>query len=526
MELNSLTKAVGVTPIKIGASAHEGASHTSLDLGDWFPAAGSPDADLIPELESLNPRSRDLIRNNGLASSAVRTQTDSVVGIGLRVQAAPNYRALGWANDQAAEWAKEVEAQWLTWAESKFCDASRIDNFYQLTRLVYQSLFTNGGALALPVWLPEKQKHPWSTALNVIEVDRLSNPSDQPDSEKIRGGIEVNKYGAPLAYHVRKTHPGDMYWGFGGGMGEWERVEAETKWGRARVLHIFDRERPGQQRGKPDLTPIMTKLKNLDRFDKVYLRTVIVDSLTSAFIESSMPWEDVQGLFTEEDDPTLAYLEARNQNRVKLSGGAVGRLFPGDKLTAFNTGRPSGTYTPFMEGSIRNIAAGLNMPYELLYKDFSKTNYSSARAALLEAWRFFMTRRSLLTFRWVRPVYELWFEEAVNSKAIEAPDFYANREAYTRIRVIGPGRGWVDPLKEAQAAEKRMDAGLSSLQQECAEQGLDWEENLDQRAREKQALKDRGLLEQANAQATRPVLPSATDEPEEEDEDDKKEEAA
>ena len=76
---------------------------------------------------------------------------------------------------------------------------------------------------------------------------------------------------------------------------------------------------------------------------------------------------------------------------------------------------------------------------------------------------------------------------------VDAPDFYENRYAYTRCKWIGPGRGWVDPVKEAQACQIRMDIGLSTLEAECAGQGLDWEEVLEQRAREKAKLAELGL---------------------------------
>ena len=58
-----------------------------------------------------------------------------------------------------------------------------------------------------------------------------------------------------------------------------------------------------------------------------------------------------------------------------------------------------------------------------------------------------------------------------------------------------PGRGWVDPVKEAQACQIRMEIGLSTLEAECASQGLDWEEVLEQRAREKNKIKKMGLDE-------------------------------
>ncbi|MGL4859285.1 MAG: phage portal protein, partial [Enterobacteriaceae bacterium] len=65
---------------------------------------------------------------------------------------------------------------------------------------------------------------------------------------------------------------------------------------------------------------------------------------------------------------------------------------------------------------------------------------------------------------------------------------------YTRANWMGPGRGWVDPVAEKKGSILGMEAGLSTLEQECAENaGEDWEEQLDQRARELRAMKEREL---------------------------------
>jgi capsid protein len=81
----------------------------------------------------------------------------------------------------------------------------------------------------------------------------------------------------------------------------------------------------------------------------------------------------------------------------------------------------------------------------------------------------------------------------VEAGEIEAPGFYENKAAWCRARWIGPGRGWVDQLKEAQAAELRMDIFISSLEDECAEQGKDWEELLEQIAEENARFKELNL---------------------------------
>ena len=61
-------------------SAYQGASHTDLALRDWQPFAGSADADLLPELDTLTSRSRDLARNDGLMAGGLQTHRDKVVG--------------------------------------------------------------------------------------------------------------------------------------------------------------------------------------------------------------------------------------------------------------------------------------------------------------------------------------------------------------------------------------------------------------------------------------------------------------
>lgn len=111
----------------------------------------------------------------------------------------------------------------------------------------------------------------------------------------------------------------------------------------------------------------------------------------------------------------------------------------------------------------------------------------------MEAWRYFMGRRQWLATYWARPVYELWLEEAISKGLVEAPGFYQNRAAWTRSKWIGPGRGWIDPVKEAEASRIRMENGLSTLEEECASQGLDWEEVLEQRAREQAKMRELGL---------------------------------
>lgn len=470
-------------------TSHRAASLTDRALASWMPRQGSADSDLLSELPTLVPRSRDLIRNHGVASGAAQTMVDNVVGTGLRLVALPDYRSLGKTKEWADEWARITESLWRGWAESFECDAAQSLNFAGQTTQIFRSGFANGEGLALPLWLPERGSA-FATTIQLVEPDRLCNPGGSSDSRYLRGGIEIDDYGAPQAYWIRKTHPGDDYLAFTENADDWQRIPARTIFGRRQAIHVHDKERTGQNRGKPALTPIMPMFKMLDHYERSELQAAVVNAMIAAFIETPLDAETVVEMFGGSFED---YDAKRKEWTAKLAGGSIITTFPGDKLSAFTPSRPNSAYSAFVENILRHIGTGLNLPFELLMKDFSKTNYSSARAALLEAWRFFMGRRQWLATYWAKPVYELWLEEAVNTGKIQAEGFYLNKAAWMRCKWIGPGRGWVDPVKEAQASQIRMEAGLSTLEDECAMQGLDWEEVLEQRAREKAKMKELGL---------------------------------
>jgi lambda family phage portal protein len=481
--------------------AHLGASTVAKELINWNPSNGSADADLLPDLETLRVRSRDITRNNGIAAGIVQTTHDNVVGTGPRLTAKPDYRALGRNQNWAEEWSQITEARWRAYAETRECDASWQLNFAAKCGEVFRAGMVNGEALALPLWLPWKGST-FNTRFQVIEADRLSNPFGRPDTEKMHGGIEIDRYGRPVAYHVRKTHPGDVF-GFNVGMvGEWERIPSETEWGRARVIHAHDKERTGSTRGKPILSPVLAQFKMADTYIRTEMQAAAVNAFIAAFMETNLPPDHVAEMLGADpnSDQFQAFVNNQSQFVAPLKGAAIIPTMPGTKITPFAPGRPSEQFGPFIETVCRQIGVATGLPLELLLKDFSKTNYSSARAALLEAYRFFLGRRKWLTDFWCNPVYGLWLEEQVNGGFIDAPDFYENMYAYSRCSWIWPGRGWIDPVKEITAAEKRMVIGISTLERECAEQGDDWEEVQDQRAREHARLKKLGLpiLQQPN----------------------------
>jgi lambda family phage portal protein len=480
----------------VAAEAFHGASSSHPDLRNWWPSQGSADSDILPELGTLVRRSRDLLRNNGVASGAQQTIVDNVLGCGLWLAPTPDYVALKKDRKWASEWRKPVKAKWRLYAETFACDAAESLTGDGLATQFFNGGFANGEGLALPLWMP-KPGYKAGTRIQIIEADRLSNPNGRPDSQRLRGGIELNEYGAPQAYYIRNAHPGDRFYFENYELAKWTRIQARTDWGRKLVIHGHDKARAGQTRGVPAVASVLQQFKVMGDFQRAELRNAVVNSMIAIILKSAIGQEGLVELLSSDSQALAKYQEGlANRGRSAIDMGAGGKILTlplGEDATSFAPARPTTAYDPFVTNVMRHVGVGLNIPYELLMKDFSKTNYSSARASLLEAWRFFIGRRNWLALMFYQPLYELWLEEMIGAGEIEAPDFYENRDAYCRARWIGPGRGWVDPLKEADAAEKRMDIFVSTLEDECAEQGKDWEEVLEQRAEEEARLKELGL---------------------------------
>jgi lambda family phage portal protein len=470
------------------AVSYAGASLTNRDVSAWRTARKSADSDLLPEQGLLVSRSQDMTRNNGVAKGMVQTTVDSVVGTGLRLSARPDYKALGQTKEWADEWSREVEALYHSWWWSTACHAGDTMTGDQLTAQVARTLFTDGEWLVLPLWITDRGDG-FMTKLQTVDPARLCNPMGMTDTQFLRGGIEYDQWGAPIAYHVRKSHPGDFTLG-AIGYPDWERIARRTPFGRARVLHGFDPQRASQSKGIPELSAVLSNFKQLDRYTNAEIMAAVVNAMIAMTIETPMDQESILELFNGDHK---AYLQARADHAVTLEGGAMLPLFPGDQMKSFLPNRPNTGFGSFCENMTRIIGVGADLPYELVMKDFSKTNYSSYRAAMLEAWRAFSRKRDWLGTQFSDPTYALFLEEVVNDGRIDAPDFYKNKLAYLRCKWIGPGKGYVDPTKEVQAAKDRMDANLSTLEDECAEQGKDWREVLEQKAREKEYMDELGL---------------------------------
>lgn len=491
---------------------YDAADNYGAHMSEWQPYLWSPDGELNMFRDRIVSRVRDLVRNDGWASAAVTRTVDTAIGANFRPIFKPDYLALrqhtgikAFDHVWADEFSQALDAGWRTWGTDpgRWCDTQRNLTLAQMFRLGFRHKIVDGDALGMLHWLPERVRPgraQYATALQLIDPDRLSNPQLVFDQNTLRGGVEVDGYGAAVAYHIRRAHQGD--WFSAGQSVRWDRVPRETAWGRPIIVHDFEHDRAAQHRGGAGiLAPVLQRLKMLIKYEGTELDAAIINSIFGAYIES--PYdptlvEEAMGDSTAISGYQQSRSEFHDGRKITLGDARMPILFPGEKITSVSSERPNANFAEFESAMLRNVAAGTGMSAQQISQNWSDVNYSSYRAAMLEAWKTFSRRRSDFAMGFGQPIVSAFVEESMDVDDLPlpdgAPDYLDFRVHYSRAKWMGPGRGFVDPVKEKQGAILGMDAGLSTLEEEAADlAGSDWREVVAQRAVEVARFKELGL---------------------------------
>ncbi len=497
------------------------------DTAEWFPSFGSADSTVLGSRDLAVNRIRDVVRNDPTARSAVERLVDLLVGSGLRLSSKPDGDALGLLQDDGRvdakatrKLGKQIEREWRRFAEDprKTADANRRLSMNGLWRLFVRTWVISGECTYLLTWKPGDQ--PYSTCVMPIDPDRVSNPSQRGETALVRGGVEMAKDGTPVAYHVREAHAAD-YWS-GGQSFVWTRVPRATTWGRPVFVHGFEPDREGQTRAITPFASLVSRLRMIGKHADHELAAAAANALNVAFVESDLPADEVQqrlaqgGSVADRKSYAGWVMNWFERSPAKVGGVRIPVMPPGTTVKMNNAPRQTTSFPAFQTAFLHSIAASLNISYEQLTMDWSRVNYSSARAALNEVWRSVQRMASAFVEQVVQPVFHAVIEEAFDkgfiihphandngAMPLDAPDFWDAPGAYLRARWIGPFRGSVDPLKEAEAAGMRMELMVSTLEIECAAMGHDYLDILDQAAVEQDEIAARGLSRRSVVDAVR-----------------------
>lgn len=477
-----MVKPVNAAPQSTRVSRNAGSFRGSLSA--WqAPYAHSLEHQAY-ERKVAQSRAADLIANDWAANSGINAITTNAVGTGLKPQSQISAKRLGITREQALELQAAAEAIWNEWTPQ--AHVRGMLHFEDLQFLGLRTMLGKGELLHLPVMLPAPGRK-IQLAIQDLLPNRLRTPLDKVSDPRIVDGVELGKFGAAEWYWIatpdatlsRSLDFSSL------GTDQFTRIPAKVAH-RPSCFHLFRHFEEEQVRGESVLQSGMNLYRHLsDSLDNELLAQVVTASM-ALFIAKDAGTSLPDYVSEEEDENGEKIFHERIDPGTVMYGNA------NEKPTVLESSRPSPNFAVFSEFVLRAMAASIDMPYEVLTKDFSKTNYSSARAALLEAWRVYLLYRSWLTRHYCQPIWAMVLEEAWLTGRLPlppgAPDFYDDIFGYTQALWIGPARGYVDPVKEIAATVTALENRLMTYSEAIAERGRDFTEVMDERQIEEERL--------------------------------------
>lgn len=494
----------------LGGTAFDAGSRTSVELGAYRPNARSPDAAILGDRNMTDPRVRDMERNSGLVYGATDRKIDGAVGASLRPQIKPNFRVLGITPKAARELGREMEAAWDVYANDPdwYCDAGRRLTLPWMARVEYWHWLVDGRAATIPLWLP-RYGSDYGTTFMSIDPTRISNPDGKSDSRYMRGGIELDRYGAAVAYHVREQNPGDMRMIDGTTSFKWTRIPAYTRWGRRRMIFAFNQRQAEQSQGRSQLLAALKKTRMLEKRDDLELAAAAHLATFGMYVKSEVPSDALFSMMSQaptgdESSPADAVASLMeftadyyDRNAYMVDGVSVPHLLPNEEIGTVTGERANGDFTQSQRQWMTYFGWSLGLTYEQVSGDFSKSAYVGIKAGFAYADRSMVADRKIFAGQTQTPKLDLFLEEAFADGRIKvpagAPSYDEARAAYLCVEWIGPGPISIDPTKEANARKTDMQTGYRTLEQVLSEDGIDAEDQIAQLGLEAQMREAAGL---------------------------------
>lgn len=469
----------------MGGNTRRDAGRSDIpETNGWRPMPGFAGADAYGERETILGRARDLDKNNGWINGGLDRRVESVIGGSIRLSAQPAIELLNRDYEWRMKWTGDVQARFKVWGNdiARRCDARQQLTFGQIAKLAYLTYIRDGECAA--EIRDSRRGLPNTTNVLLFEAERISTPSGRATEEGplLRNGIAFDVNGAATGYWVRLRHPSD-YTGRPV-LDSWQFVPRFGKTGRHKLLHVFSPRYAEQNRGVSRLAEAMVPARMMDRVDRAEVQAALKSAVLSFFIKSPGTVEELEQALAPTGKDELAgltwlddYLDYRTDHPVRMDGANIVHLLPEEDVVTPDRSSPNSNYPMFARFVLQKIAGSLGISYPQLSQDWSGINYSSARALLNELWRSFMEDRQFFTQAFCTPVYAAWLEVEVANGDVKIPggplNFYRSKTAITMAEWIGPGRGSVDPLKEANAANLDTAAGRTSTVAQILESGRD-----------------------------------------------------
>lgn len=414
----------------------------------WRATANSANTENYSSIVTLRNRSRDMVRNNVYAKSAIDVISTNTIGTGIL----PNPKSADEKN------LTNIKQAWRQWAETPMCDFNGRLNFYGLQEQVMRAVAESGESIILK----RKVKTsicPLGIQLQVLESDfldvnktiaTLDGINQKNPGGYIIQGIEFDSNGKRVAYWLYERHPGDYSF-------QPVRALVSRRVPESEVIHVFHQERPGQERGVPFGVSAMLRLRDFDDYEDAQLIRQKIAACFTVFIEDNVS-DNFKVNSTTEDDKMIERVEP----------GIIEHV-PSGKKVSFANPPTVQNYDEYSRKMLQGIAAGYGVSYEALTKDLSNVNFSSGRMGWLEFHRNVTKWQKNVIIPTLCDTVWKWF--FFNGSLA---GFF--NDVSTDISWTTPRREMIDPVKETTGITNQVRAGILTPSGAARQQGYEFSE--------------------------------------------------
>ncbi len=445
---------------------HDGARRDRTTR-DWRTNLATADQEILEDLDILLARSRQACRDDGFARSAQGGYRRYVVGSGITARSAARHPGTG---KPLEGWNQALDALWQDWiASPELCDTEKTCVFAEKQWLWCNELFAAGGVLLVENY----RRMPNGVGLNLqeIEAEQFDTVKTEHNGRRVIDGVEVDDYGAPLAYHVYvREHPLDDY------ASQSVRVPAE------RARHLFRKDRIRQKRGLPWMSTVLRKLRNLAMYEQYMAIKARTEAAYTGFMQrtggggpSGLPGEIAKRIGAAGSGQPSA--ENSNEMRVVVEPGVFPYVPQGHEVKFAPSSNPNSEYGNYVAQQLKGISAGAGLDLTTVARWYADGNFSSQRQAKLDIYAETDPIQQVLfiqkTLQWVRQRFVTY---AVTEGKLNAPGFLENRRwrrAYLQTDWQGPAKPPIDLAKYAAAMKLLQGLKLKPPQHILNELGQD-----------------------------------------------------
>ncbi len=433
---------------RVRASAYEAGSVTTR-TANWNAGSVGPNTGISSQGDQIRKNSRHAYRNNEWISHGIDSLVSAEVGIGVKPR----------SKVEDKELRKEINQAWKISANQ--FDPGRILDVYGLQSQIVRARRVSGEVFIRRRIRRDQRGFLVPVQFQILESDFVPTSKNEirPNGNVIRSGIESDKRGRRVAYWMYKFHPQEQI--AHAFSNELIRVPARE------VIHHFLPTRPGQLRGDIDPAQALARAYTFKSYDDAELKRKDTRAPFTGYLkkDSSVYGEgDVDDI---ETDDTV----------TNVTPGTWIEGLPGEEPILFDADDAGQGYADFMRMQLMGVAAGLNVPYEILSGDWSKVNDRLVRAILNEYRRLVETAQMQLLIPQVcNRMWQWWMDAGVLSGVFELPGYANDREKYIAVEHSPHAHPYISPEGDAKAFAKEIEIGLTTPSRVNAKRGIDQED--------------------------------------------------